>query len=159
MRLRGVRFEDFLQYKKPCMFLIMPYCTFKCDKENGTQVCQNWELSKAPILDITEDVIIKKYLENPITTSVVLGGLEPMDSFYDVISFINLFRNKYKCNDDIVIFTGYNKEEINEYIKDLQRFSNIIVKFGRFIPNHTEHFDEVLGVTLGSDNQYAERIS
>ena len=159
MKLKGVRFEDFLQYKKPCMFLIMPYCTFKCDKDSGSQVCQNWGLATSNAFEIDEEALIRTYLDQRLTTSVVFGGLEPFDSFSDVISFVNLFRNKYKCRDDIVIFTGYNKEEINEYIKDLQGYENIIVKFGRFIPNRTEHFDEVLGVMLGSDNQYAERIS
>ena len=28
----------------------------------------------------------------------------------------------------------------------------------RFIPNQKPHFDEVLGVVLASENQYAERI-
>ena len=38
-------------------------------------------------------------------------------------------------------------------------YSNIIIKFGRFIPNREPHFDEVLGVNLASNNQYAKRIS
>ena len=37
-------------------------------------------------------------------------------------------------------------------------FTNIIIKFGRYIPNQKPHYDEVLGVNLASDNQYAERI-
>ena len=49
--------------------------------------------------------------------------------------------------------------EIKEYIDKLKAFPNIIVKFGRYIPNHEKHFDEVLGIYLASDNQYAERIS
>lgn len=61
--------------------------------------------------------------------------------------------------DDIVIYTGYYKEEIEEYIDELKMFPNLIVKFGRYIPNHEKHFDEVLGIYLASDNQYAERIS
>lgn len=159
MKLKGLIDEDFLQYKKPSLFLIMPYCSFKCDKESGTQICQNWSLSKQSIIDVPEDTLIQRYLQDPITTSIVLGGLEPLDSFPEVLSFINLFRNKYNCEDDIVIFTGYKKEEIVDYLIDLKQYKNIYVKFGRFIPNQTEHFDEVLGVNLGSDNQYAERIS
>lgn len=33
------------------------------------------------------------------------------------------------------------------------------LKFGRYIPNQTPHYDSILGVNLASDNQYAERIS
>lgn len=39
------------------------------------------------------------------------------------------------------------------------KWKNIIVKFGRFIPNQHPHYDEVLGINLASDNQYAEKIS
>ena len=34
----------------------------------------------------------------------------------------------------------------------------IIVKFGRFRPNQEPHYDEVLGVNLISDNQYAKEF-
>ena len=37
-------------------------------------------------------------------------------------------------------------------------YDNIIIKFGRYIPNQQSHFDIVLGVNLASDNQYAERL-
>ena len=47
----------------------------------------------------------------------------------------------------------------NGHIEYLSQFKNIIIKYGRFIPNHKPHNDEVLGINLASDNQYAERIS
>jgi hypothetical protein len=37
-------------------------------------------------------------------------------------------------------------------------FDNIVIKFGRYRPGQQKHFDEVLGVELASDNQYAKRI-
>ena len=75
----------------------------------------------------------------------------------DLIELIKAFRNI--SNDDIVIYTGYNKNEITIQIKELQKYSNIIIKYGRFIPNCNKHYDEELGIYLSSDNQYAERIS
>ena len=81
-----------------------------------------------------------------------------MDSWDDLISFITEFR--LVSDDDIVIYTGYSKCEIKDKIDILWHFfPNIIVKFGRYIPNQVSHYDEVLGVNLASDNQYAERIS
>jgi hypothetical protein len=60
----------------------------------------------------------------------------------------------------VVIYSGYYKHELpTEYIQRLQIVPNIIVKFGRFIPNEQPHYDEVLGVKLASSNQYAEVIS
>ena len=38
-------------------------------------------------------------------------------------------------------------------------FPNIIIKFGRFIPNQEGHYDEVLGINLASKNQFGEKIS
>ena len=35
----------------------------------------------------------------------------------------------------------------------MQSLKNIILKTGRFIPNHKPHYDDVLGVNLISDNQ------
>ena len=63
------------------------------------------------------------------------------------------------CDDDIVIYTGYNKEEIVDKITQLADFKNIIIKFGRYVPNRPSRYDEILGITLVSDNQYAEKIS
>ena len=63
------------------------------------------------------------------------------------------------CLDPIVIYTGYEPNEIPEEIARLKKYENIIVKFGRYIPNRKSRYDEVLGVYLASDNQHAERIS
>jgi len=36
MIIKGLIDEDFVNYKKPSMTIMMPYCTFKCDKEYGS---------------------------------------------------------------------------------------------------------------------------
>lgn len=157
MVIKGVTMEDFSNYKKPSMFIAFPKCTWKCDKECGMQVCQNGALAKVPVLDIEADIIVKKYLDNPITKAVVCGGLEPMDSWSDLLLFIEKFREN--SQDDIVIYTGFCKEEITDKINILKRFPNITIKFGRYLPRHEKHYDEILGVDLASPNQYAEVIS
>lgn len=155
MRLRGYIEEDFTNYRKPSMFLITPYCDFKCCIENGNDICQNMDVIKNPIIEVDDRSLIDRYLNNPITKSVVFGGLEPMDSFEEMIHFISLFRIDYRCNDDIVIYTGYDADEIIDKCMRLSKFANIIVKFGRFIPDQKPHFDKTLGVELASQNQYA----
>ena len=157
MVIKGVTAEDFSNYKKPSMFIAFPKCNWKCEKECGERVCQNSALAKAPNIDIDVDIIVKKYLDNPITKTVVCGGLEPFDSWSDLLLFIEKFREK--SQDDIIIYTGYYKEEIADKINILKRYDNIVVKFGRFLPGHKKHYDEVLGVELASPNQYAEVIS
>ena len=157
MLVKDIKDEDFINYKKPCMVIEFPYCSFKCDKECGMQVCQNGALANSPNIDIERMDLINRYLKNDITQSVVMQGLEPFDSWDDLISFIFLFR--CYTNDDIVIYTGYNLIELEEKVELLSYFDNIIIKFGRYIPNKQSHYDNVLGVNLASDNQYAIKIS
>ena len=139
------------------MFLIFPYCSFKCDIENGSCICQNSSLVNGPNIDIDIDKIIDKYMSNNISKSIVCGGLEPLDSWEELKTFIVNLR--YRTNDPLIIYTGYNKDEIKDQIMWLRFYENIIVKFGRYIPNQETHYDKVLGIYLASDNQYAEVIS
>ena len=158
IKIRGLIEEDFVNYKKPSIYIAFPYCTFKCDKECGYSVCQNSSLvTNSEIIDIDEQKIVNRYIDNPITTSIVISGLEPFDSYKDLFILIKAFREK--TLDDIIIYTGYNKNEIENSIEELKQFKNIFIKFGRFIPNQEKHYDEVLQVTLASPNQYGEKIS
>lgn len=157
MILKNLIDEDFINYKKPSMVLGFPKCNFKCDHECGRQVCQNGTLATAPDIEINPVDIIKRYIDNDITQAICCQGLEPFDSFADLITFIFLFRSI--SDDDIVIYTGYNENEIADKITRIIDFSNIIIKFGRFIPGQQPHYDEVLGVNLASDNQYARKVS
>lgn len=157
MLLKFLLDEDFVNYKKCSMFIGFPYCTFKCDKENNNRVCQNWKLASQPNIEYSATKIVKRYLENPLTTAMVCGGLEPFDSFNELLELIKEFRSK--TNDDFIIYTGYNKEEVKDYIDKLLNYNNIYIKFGRYVPDNQPHYDKVLGVSLASDNQYGEKIS
>ena len=157
MLIKGILEEDFVNYKKPSMFISFPSCTWKCEKECGKKVCQNGTLATTPNINIGVKTIVNKYINNPITKSIVCGGLEPFDTFDDLLQLIAYLR--VSTDDDIVIYTGYYKEEIADKIPLLSKYKNIVIKFGRYFPDQKEHFDEVLGVYLASDNQYAERIS
>ena len=160
MKIKGVIFEDFVNYKIPCMTIEMPVCKgFKCDKECGMSVCQNSALAAAPSIEIANTSIAQAYRNNSIARAICFQGLEPFDTFEDLFDLIFVFRECYSINDDIVIYTGYNKDEIENQLNQLKQFSNIIVKFGRYAPQQPPVYDEVLGVELASPNQYAERIS
>lgn len=158
MKIKGIIFEDFINYKKPSMVIEFPICKdFKCDKECGQKVCQNSDLVNSPNEDISIIRIVKTYMENNITNAIVFQGLEPFDSKHDLYQLIKVFREYTK--DDIVIYTGYTEEELDYEIQVLKRlFKNIIIKFGRFIPNQPSYYDETLGVFLASSNQYAKKI-
>jgi len=158
MLVRGIVDEDFVNYKEPCMFISTAFCTFKCEQESGIKCCQNHGLSDSTIINVKIGETVDRYISNPITKAVCFGGLEPIEQFDDVMDFIAKLRSR-DCNDTVIIYTGFYKNEIEPQIEALGKFPNIIVKFGRYVPNQGSHRDELLGVNLASPNQYAEVIS
>ena len=167
MKIKGIIDEDFVNYKKPSMVIEFPKCDFKCDKECGQIICQNRSLVFEPNIEIDKYKIYRRFFNSKITKAIIFQGLEPFDSFNDVISLINLFRLPACVGFDIVIYTGYTKEELQNkiykdnisYLDKLKQYRNIIIKYGRYIPDQEPHYDEVLGIKLASNNQYAEKIS
>ena len=165
---------DLINYKKPAMFIVCPFCTFKCDKDNGCKVCQNSALAQEKVKHVDSFSLCERYIHNPLTSAVVFGGLEPLELDQDVLNFIEILRDDLHCNDDVVIYTGYTQDEVTCGFRDgktdveayrrqwwdkIQTYPNIIMKFGRFLKDRPSRFDPILGITLASDNQYAEVIS
>lgn len=160
MRLKFIKDEDTVNYKKISMFLGAISCTWKCCMKAGCSpdLCQNEPWSREPIKDYPVADVIKRYMDNPLTEAVVIGGLEPFDCFEEWFEFCCEFRKV--SNDPIVFYTGYNYEEVPQIAATLAYYiPNVIIKWGRYIPNSKSRYDEVLGITLASDNQYAEVIS
>ena len=158
MRIRALVEENFQDYKKCSMLIGTAFCDWKCCKECGEDLCQNMPLAQSPIIEISNQEIAEKYLKNGLSSAIVFCGLEPMDQFDELVACIATLR-RY-TDDDIVIYTGYNKDEIIGKVRYLaDTFTNITIKYGRFVPHDTPRYDEVLGITLASQNQYAEKIS
>lgn len=161
MLIKNLIEEDFVNYKKPSMFIGMPRCNFKCDKECGEEVCQNSDLALSPNIEIDSIDIVKRFFNNPITNAIVFGGLEPFDDFNDMHEIIKLIFIKSITDaeisnyPDVVIYTGYYPNEIKSKLEQLLPYClelNIIIKFGRYIPNRQSKIDNLLGVELASDN-------
>lgn len=159
MIVKEIRDEDFTSYKKPSMVIGFPSCTFKCERDCGCKgICQNSALTVSPDIEVSAVNIVNRYLQNSITKAIIFGGLEPMDSWNDMVNLIDEFR-KY-TEDEIVVYTGYTMDEICKKTYWLgNKYKNIIFKVGRYKPNEEPHYDAVLGIRLASSNQYAVRIS
>nr|DAW40815.1 MAG TPA: putative dual-specificity RNA methyltransferase [Caudoviricetes sp.] len=160
MKIKNIIDEDFVNYKKASMFIGTCYCDWKCCKEANIPIstCQNYQLSSAFKREISIETLIDRYLRNPITNAIVVGGLEPMLQFQDIKELILCLRNN-GCMDDFVIYTGYYENELEEQIRWFQENTeNVIVKFGRYVPKRESHFDDLLGIYLASENQYAKKI-
>ena len=138
IHIKSILSESFTDYKK-CSMLI---CGCKCTWKRGKELCQNSPLAKTPTKKIDVEKIVEEYMKNDLTSAIVFGGLEWMDQFLELLECIESFREK--TNDDIVVYTGYDKNEIPEHLMTLKKFKNIIVKFGRYIPNQKTHYDPVL---------------
>jgi organic radical activating enzyme len=158
MKIKSIVDEVFQDYKKISMFINFPKCTFKCLKDLNLpiSICQNCEIAKQEDVEVEINDIITRYIKNDITDAIVCGGLEPLDSFDDLLELLTEFRKI--SNDDFVVYTGFDESEIYDKIALLSHYKNVIVKFGRFIPNQESHYDEILGVNLASPNQYAKII-
>lgn len=159
MLLKFVKDDDFVNYKKCSLFLGTVTCSWKCCHEAclSESICQNYPWFKQNNVNLSDEEIVKRYMSDPLEEAVVFGGLEPFDQFQELYNFIQMFRRI--TDDDVVIYTGYYQEEIESKINLLSEYKNIIIKFGRFIPNQKQHYDDVLGVSLASLNQYAKKIS
>lgn len=149
IKIHGIK-ETFNDYKKVGMYVAFPQCSLNCKN------CQNAHLREVEPLEVSLDYLVKIILDNDLIDSVILSGMNPMDSFDDVMSLIREVRNK--SNIEIIIYTGMRESNLTNEIKKLKEFNNVIIKFGEYIPNSKEKFDEVLGINLASDNQYAKRI-
>lgn len=156
--VKGIVDEDFVNFKVPSMTIMFPYCNFKCEI-GESNYCHNSSLINEPNIKVSIRDVYKRYINNPISEAIVCQGLEPFDSWTDLNGLLFHFRIHEACSDPFVIYTGYTRDEIADKIDYLKRmYSNIIVKYGRFIPDNKPHFDNVLGVKLASDNQYAEQL-
>ena len=93
MQVITIKEEDVVNYKDISMFVALPYCSGKCWRELGLDcsICQNEELRNQPIINIDVHDLIDKYDNNPLTSAIVFGGMEPLDSFEDLICFIMNF--------------------------------------------------------------------
>ncbi len=159
MKIKKIIDEVFQDYKKPAMMIAMCKCDWKCLKEQGLDIslCQNYETKNEKIIDIPVNFIINRYINNKITKAIVINGLEPFLQFDEILEFIKEFR--LVSDDDIVIYTGYYPEELTKELAILNKNKNIIVKFGRYIPDRNKKYDNILGIELISDNQFALKIS
>jgi len=159
IRIKTIVDEEFQDYKKPAMMIATCKCDWKCLKEQGLDVslCQNYELRNGKNIDISISFIIDRYINNSITKAIIINGLEPFLQFDEILELIKKFR--LVSDDDIVIYTGYYPEELTKELAILNKYKNIIIKFGRYIPNRNKKYDNILGVELISDNQFALKIS
>lgn len=158
MKVKGIIDYDCTNYKEPCLTIEFPYCDFKCDKLNGCQVCQNSSLAAEPDIEVSGEYIWNMYQQNPLTKAFCFQGLEPFDSYMDLIELIKFIRIDKQCNDPIIIYTGYEQGEDFITEQGIRNYHNIIIKWGRYIQDLEERFDSILDVKLASNNQYAEWI-
>lgn len=161
LKVKMIVDEDFINFKQPSMYIATCLCDFKCCREQGLDIsiCQNSEIVNQPTIEISNETIYERFISNDISKAVVIGGLEPMKQFDEVISLIKYFRDR-SCYCPFVIYTGYEPNEIERQVRQITITgrNNIYFKFGRFVPNQQPHYDEVLGIKLISDNQRGVRM-
>ena len=106
MILKDIIATDFMNYQVPAMYVAFPYCSFKCEKDCGIKCCQNSALAKSPNIEISAERVVEMYKKNhDLSKAVVCCGMEPFDSFGDLLDLIVGIRSEF--DDPIIIYTGY----------------------------------------------------
>ena len=156
IKIKDIMDEDFQDYKIASMMIAFCTCDWKCAKDGNfpETICQNCSIAKQKTHTVKIEDIYNRYINNHITSAIILGGLEPMLQFEEVVALISYFRNK-GCNDTFVIYTGYYEHEISDKIDILSPYRNIILKLGRYKPNKDKYYNNLLGVYLANEEQYA----
>lgn len=152
MKLKQIVDEVFGDYKECGMLLIFPTCTWKCEG------CQNKHLELLPTKNFPDHEILERYKSNPLSRCIIFGGLEPLDSSYEIVRFI-LYLMLSGEKPLLVIYTGYDFLELNDILHTsalgslFNDYGNIILKYGRYKQDGKPYFNKVLGVNLASGNQ------
>jgi MoaA/NifB/PqqE/SkfB family radical SAM enzyme len=148
MKIKDVVVEDFCNYRLPSMFIVTSRCKIKCTG------CQNEYLLNLKTFDVSNEVLWDIYSKSDITRAIVIGGLEPFEQTDEVLDLINYFRS-HGCTDPFIIYTGYEEDEIPKTLIDtLKSYGNIFLKIGRYDSSKESYYNEQLGITLASNNQY-----
>ncbi len=160
IKVKDIKPEVFQDYKKCSMFIGVSTCDFKCCREVNLpcSTCQNSGVNSQEDIIVDYENIFKMFQNSLLSEAIVIGGLEPFLQADEVVQLIHYFRDRGVKND-FVIYTGYYPEEISkDTLETLKKLENVVIKYGRYIPDRPNRFDEVLGVTLASDNQYAVKL-
>lgn len=157
MKIVGLSDINFTDYKLPSLYIATPYCSFKCEKDCERAICQNSPLAKQEQMSITVDKLVELYQANPVTKAFVFGGLEPLDSPDLLDTVIELQTRTHPIR--VVIYTGYTEDEVLTAHPQILKLPDLVMKYGRFVPDQPKHFDPILGVMLASPNQYAKEYN
>ncbi len=114
-------------------------CSIKC---KGCMSKYTWEFDKKYVRDVNE--VLREILSYPSKNITISGG-EP----FDQPEALGYLLKKLKLNGfkDILVYTGYEYEEIKDRYKDILKYIDVLIS-GRFVEGlETEY------IWKGSDNQ------
>ena len=121
---------------------------------------ETWDANSGLLFDENAMQEIREELSKGYCAGITFSGGDPLyprnrKKIKEIISEIK----KDYPDKNMWLYTGYKYEEIKDKINILKKFNNIIIKFGRYIPNSSKRYDDVLGIYLSSENQYALRLN
>lgn len=153
------------------MLLVTPNCSWKCPG------CQNTHLAQLETQNFPDEDILERFFNNPLTSAIVIGGLEPLEDMQDVRQFISALGQKVYSDElekpTIVVYTGFELDEIEDQLywsglePEMRAYGNCILKYGRYNPVYQTNGDKVervdiwnedLGINLASPNQGTVRF-
>ena len=140
-------------------------------EDNGVSLAKDVIADKSDLLKIVQEL-----KESGFDMLRLISSVDYSDKFFIVYHFLstvnsNVFTlkvpliksdaSKIDSLCDLYDSANWLEREVYDliYLSPLLKYKNIIIKFGRYIPNSENKYDEILGVTLASQNQYAKRVT
>ena len=153
MKLKSIVDISSQFYKEPSMLINAPGWSFPL------RDCPDVFLLNHETKEYKDEIILKRFSENPQTKAIVIAGLEPMENVIDLRSFIFSARKFFDPGNrpKIIILTTYYMEELPQkkwggLRSEIIQYGNCIIRCGRYEKTKKK----VLGIPLSyNQNLYS----
>jgi anaerobic ribonucleoside-triphosphate reductase activating protein len=93
----------------------------------GCHSPHTWKVHSGTAMSVEE--LIKEIDKNPIDTGLTLSGGEPIDQYLNLLEVLS----RVKHFNDVMLFTGYSKEQLNNFILTKPQFKYFLSKINTVV--------------------------
>ena len=114
MKVKNIVWEDFCNYKKASLFILTPYCSFKCEQDCGEKCCTDIIDFIKKFRKICDDEII---IYSGYTESELKDKIEILNQYPNIIIKFGRFIPHQKSHFDDTL--GIYLASENQYAKQI----------------------------------------
>jgi len=124
-------------------------CNYNCPG------CFHKDIEDSQVKHIDADEFLDSILDDPFSEGVILAGREWTEQYDEMIYLID---GAYRRSLEIILYTHYTRQDIEEYYPELLKYSGMYIKCGEYDENKLVPNNVHYGVPLASSNQEIIRI-